>query len=108
MTDFFFKSWPEFFFFVLMVIGVIVSLAAPSAIISYFIIFVSGMMAGRILYFRKHNLHYAYFLIIVGFLIGYVIGSYYGSRKIVVLLFVIGGFLSYYLYKNKILKDTLF
>ena len=52
MTDFFFKSWAEFIFFVLMVIGFIVALWAStfSAVISYIVIFLSGMVGGRLLY----------------------------------------------------------
>ena len=94
VVKFFFKSWAEFFFFVLMVVGVIVSLASPSAVISYFIIFISGMMAGRILAWRQHSTHFAYLLIIMGFLIGFVIGSYYGNRKVIIILFALGAFLA--------------
>ncbi|MBI2649763.1 hypothetical protein HYX04_00440 [Candidatus Woesearchaeota archaeon] len=45
-------------------------------------------------------------MIIAGFAIGYFIGVYYGSRKIVIALFVIGAILGYKLYDKKILKDT--
>jgi|TARA_B100001971_G_C17698221_1_gene290390 uncharacterized membrane protein len=91
-----------------MAVGVVVSLASPSAVISYFIIFISGIMAGRILYWRHHSTHFAYFLIILGFLIGFVIGAYYGNRVIVFILFALGAFLGHYLYSKKIIRDTLF
>jgi len=103
-SEFFFKSWPEFFFFILMVIGIVVAISVPSAIV----IFISGIMAGRILYWRKSALKFAYIMVIVGFLIGYIIGSFYGSRKIIFILFVIGVFLGHYLYSKKILRDTIF
>ena len=108
MTNFFFRSYAESLFFVLMIIGIIVALAVPSAVLSYLIIFVSGMMAGRIMYWRKDKMRFAYYLIILGFLIGFVIGTYYGSKQIVILLFLIGSVLSYYLYDKKIFRDTLF
>ena len=103
----FFKNWAEFFFFVLMVIGVILALSAPSAVVSYIVIFVSGMFAGRIIYFRHHSLKSAYYIVIIGFLIGYLMGSYYGSRKVIIVLFVLGAILSYYLYDKKVLKDVI-
>ena len=110
MTTFFFKSWAEFFFFVLMVIGFIVSLWASSfsAFISYIVVFLSGMIGGRILYDRKGKLTFPYYIIIFGFLIGYLIGTYYGSRKVVIILFVLGVLFSYHLYNKGYIKDRLY
>ena len=104
----FYKNWMEFFFFVLMVIGILIALAAPSAFISYIIIFLAGMFGGRLIYERKHRVQLPYFLIIAGFVIGYLIGAYYGSKRTMIFLFVIGAVLSYKLYERKILKDTRF
>ncbi len=84
----FFKSWVEFFFFVLMVLGAIIALFAKSAVISYIVIFLSGMFAGRIIYFKHHGLKTGYYIILFGYLIG--------------------GVLSYYLFKKKVLRDITF
>ena len=110
MTTFFFRSWAEFFFFTLMVIGLILSLWASSfsAFISYIVVFLSGMIGGRILYDRKGKLTFPYYIIILGFLIGYLIGTYYGSRKVVIILFVLGVLLSYHLYNKGYIKDRLY
>ena len=105
MLDFY-KNWFESFFLVLVVIGIVIALSAPSAIISYAIIFLSGIFAGRLIYERKHKIKFPYVMIIAGFVIGYLIGVYYGSRMVVVALFAIGAILSYKLYDKKILKDT--
>lgn len=98
----------EFWFFVLMLIGIIIALIAPSAVISYTISFISGLFAGRLIYERKNKIQFPYFMIIVGFIIGYLVGVYYGSRRVVITLFVIGSILCYKLYDKKILKDTKF
>lgn len=103
-----YKNWMELFFVALMIFGVIIALAAPSAIISYMIIFLSGIFAGRLLYERRNNIKLPYFLVIAGFVIGYLIGVYYGSRRVAVILFVIGTVLSYKLYEKKILRDVRF
>ena len=103
-----YKDWMEFFFIGLMVVGVLVALLSPSAVISYMISFIAGFFAGRLIYERKTKIQFPYLMVIAGFVIGYVIGVYYGSRKIVILLFVIGAILSYKLYDKKILKDTRF
>ena len=101
----YYKSWMEFWFFVIMIIGILIALSAPSAIISYIIIFLSGIFAGRLIYERKNKIQFPYFMIIAGFVIGYLIGIYYGSRRVVIALFVIGAILSYKLYDKKILRD---
>ena len=84
MTEFFFKSWAELFFFAVMIMGFIVSLWATSfsAVISYIVIFLSGMIGGKLLYERRKKLTFPYYIIIIGFLIGYVIGTYYGLSLI--------------------------
>ena len=110
MTQFFFKSWAEFFFFVLMIIGFIVALWATSfsAVISYIVVFLSGMIGGRLLYDRKKKLAFPYYIIIIGFIIGYVIGTYYGSRRVVIILFILGILLSYHLHNKGYIRDITF
>ena len=104
----YYKNWMEFWFFVLMVIGVFAALVSPSAVISYLISFIAGVFAGRLIYERKSNIKFPYLMVITGFIVGYIIGVYYGSRTVVILLFVIGAILSYKLYDKKILRDTRF
>jgi signal transduction histidine kinase len=110
MTEFLFKSWAEFFFFVVMVIGVVIGFWAGSysAFISYIVIFLSGMICGRLIYERKHNLTFPYYLIIIGFLIGFLLGTYYGSKQIVVILFVLGTLISYHLHNKGYIRDIFF
>jgi len=100
------KNSAEILFFVLLVIGFIISLFSGSAIISYLIIFITGMMAGRLIFERKGKLKFAYYLITIGFLIGYILGAFYGNRNITIILFILGALLSYYLHDRKIIKTT--
>ncbi|MFH1642011.1 MAG: hypothetical protein ABIC04_03870 [Nanoarchaeota archaeon] len=102
----FFKSWAEVMFFALLVIGFLFSLLTPSAVLSYALIFCAGMMGGRLIFERKDKLQFPYYLMIFGFLIGYLLGAFYGNRNVIVILFVIGGFLSYYLHDSGIIRDV--
>jgi hypothetical protein len=102
---FFLDNWPEIFFFVVLVIGFIISITLQSAVIIYTTILLSGIMAGRLIFEREQKMKFPYFLIIIGFLIGYLIGVQYGERKVMIVLFVIGGFMGYYFRKKKIYKD---
>ena len=104
----FYKDWMEFFFLALAVAGIAIALFVPSAAISYATIFVSGLFAGRVIYERKGKIQFPFFVIISGFLIGYLIGNYYGSRKLLVVIFIAGAVASYCLYDNNIIKDTRF
>ena len=106
MLDFY-KNYYEYLFFALVVIGIVVALLAPSAVISYAVIFLSGIFAGRLLYSRKNKTQFPYLMVIAGFVIGYLIGVYYGSRRIAIALFAIGAVVGYKLFDKKILKDTL-
>lgn len=91
-----------------MVIGLLIALASPSAAISYVIALISGIFAGRLIYEKKESIRFPYLMIMGGFIVGYLVGIYYGSRKIVVALFVIGAIAGYLLYEKKILRDTKF
>jgi len=108
MSEFFFKSWAEFFFFVVMILGLIIGLWATSfsAVISYIVVFLSGMIGGRLLYERKHKLTFPYYIIIIGFLIGYLIGTYYGSKQVIIVLFVLGILFSYHLHNKGYIRDV--
>ena len=88
-----------------MILGFSLALVAPSAFISYIIVFLSGMMGGRLLYNQNHKLKIPYYLILAGFLIGFIFGTFYGSRAVIIILFVLGGLLSYHLYDKKYLHD---
>ncbi|MBD3310624.1 hypothetical protein GF351_05385 [Candidatus Woesearchaeota archaeon] len=99
-------NWAELLAFCLLIIGFIFSASAGSAVISYIVIFLCGMAAGRLWYRQKNNLKFPWFLALMGFLLGYVIGSFYGSKRVIILLFIIGAILSYYLHAKEIIKTT--
>ena len=100
------KYWMEYFFLAVMVLGLFFALVAPSAVISYSVALIAGIFGGRLIYERRNNVQVPYIVIMAGFAIGYVIGAYYGSRWIVVVLFIAGTILGYKVYDKKILRDT--
>jgi uncharacterized membrane protein YeaQ/YmgE (transglycosylase-associated protein family) len=105
MADYFFRNWAEVFFFILLVLGFLIALAAPSAVVSYIVIFISGLIAGRLMYDRKNKGVFPYFIIIIGFFIGYLLGAYRGEREIMSVLFVLGALIGYYVYDKGFLRD---
>ena len=102
--------WAETISLILLVIGFIVSLIADSKVISYLVISLCGMMFGRLWYRQKQNFKFTWFLIMLGFLIGYVIGNLvwreWGSTYTIVFLFLFGIALSYYLHARKLIRTA--
>ena len=78
---------------------------AGSAVISYIVITLSGFMGGRIWYRIKENLKTPWIVILFGFLVGFVLGSFYGNKKIIILLYVVGIAISYYLHLEGYVKS---
>jgi len=97
-------SWVEYAFLVLLVLGFILAASAGSAVITYITIILIGILAARSIFKRKKGFKFPAFVILIGFLIGYIIGSFYGSRKLILVLFVAGYIFSYYIHYRKWVK----
>lgn len=100
------KNWMEFWSVVLMALGLVLALFTSSAAINYFLVLVSGMFAGRIIYERQHKIVFPYYVIIAGFLIGYLIGMRYGNRVAVAILFMAGGIISFRMFQKNVVRDV--
>ena len=102
------KNWAEVFFVVLLLIGFFVSIALPNPWINYLIIFLAGILSGRWIYMKKGKQPlFPFFLIIVGFLFGYMLGAYPSdiiNAKIIAMLFILGGIIGYYIHKKGYIK----
>lgn len=99
--EFYWKNWAEVFFVLLLLIGFLASITVRNVAVGYIIILCAGLMAGRVFAQTvKRQPLFPYFLIILGFLIGYLLGAYYLNKKIIILLFVIGIILSYIIHKK--------
>jgi ABC-type spermidine/putrescine transport system permease subunit I len=106
------SGWAEIFALFFLLGGFYLSVLLHNPIYSYITIFLSGFIAARFFYFRRYaEPIFPFVLIIAGFLLGYLIGSIWVSRLFVLVFFVLGYGLSYYLHQKKILgkfKSELF
>ena len=100
------SDWAELFFIILLLVGIVMGVMSPNYFITYAVSFVAGMIAGRLIYDRKDKGKAPYLLIIIGFILGFVVGTFHGNRTITFLLFLFGAALTYYLFDKKIIKDT--
>lgn len=107
----FFSSWAEFAAFAFMFFGIFVAILSPSAFISYVIILLSGMIAGRIFYERRNNTKIAYTMVTLGFLAGFAVGAFFrhfGNVLVILMLFLVGAIVMYRLSERGFIPDTWF
>jgi len=96
------ETWAETLAAVFLLSGFFISLLIHQATLNYLITFFSGGLAGRLFYVRRYKEPiFPFILIILGFLFGYLLGTFWGSRLIVVILFLSGFGISYYLHLKK-------
>ena len=95
------ESWVEKLSFTLFIVGFVLATISGSAVISYATIFFLGMIVGIFWFKIKKHVKIPYFFIILGLLIGYLVGSFYGEKLVVLIFFIIGSLTSYYLHTKK-------
>lgn len=99
-----FRNWVEFLFVVVLIIGFGISISLESLGVTYFVIFLCGMVVGRMWYQGKKAIKLPTMLVIVGFVVGYIFGTRYGGWKGILFFFVLGALIAYYIYEKKYLK----
>lgn len=97
------ESWVEITSLFLLVIGLIVALWSRSAVVTYMVIFLSGIITGRGLMQRKYSHKLSYFFMIIAYLIGFLVGHFYGKSKFILVLYIIGGYIGYVLHARDII-----
>lgn len=98
------EQWAEALTLLFASIGFIISILLRSILLNYITIIISGFVAGRIFYLKyKKEQIFPFILIIIGFLLGYLVGSFWSSRIITIILFIISSYISYYLHMKKII-----
>lgn len=96
-------QWPELFALLFIILGFIISLLLLNAFLSYLTILLSGLICGRVYYLKRHKEPILPFMIIIiSFLLGYLFGSFWTNRFYLLIFFLLGFFLSYYLHMKKI------
>lgn len=98
----FMDEWAELFTIALFIITLILALFIPSAAFAYLIGIMIGYGSARYLINREWRFPYA--MVTLAVLLAYLIGARYGSRKTMLVLYLIGFALSHYLHKQQKVK----
>jgi len=98
-------QWPELIAVFLLVLGFLFSISMPNPFYTYIVIFIAGLFAGRY-FFSKigKQMLFPFFLIIIGFLLGYTMGSISADRRVVLILFALAWYISHKAHKEGIVK----
>ncbi|MBT4541046.1 hypothetical protein HOC35_06025 [Candidatus Woesearchaeota archaeon] len=97
------ERWAEILAIFILVIGFLVALWARSAVVTYMVILLSGIISGRGFLARKYTHRIAYILILIFYLIGFLLGSFYGKSKYILVLFILGMWIGYVLHEREII-----
>lgn len=98
------QHWAELLALIFTLLGFMISVLISQPGLSYFSVFVSGLLAGRIYYLQRYQQPILpSVLIILGFLVGYVAGSFWASRFWTIVFFLVGFSLSYYIHVKGII-----
>jgi len=89
------KDWVEILMIIVIALGFAVAITSKSAAVVSIIALLAGIFLGRVLYETRKGPKIPVVLISAGFVIGYLVGTIYGNRLVVLLLFVIGMLLGY-------------
>ncbi|MFC1727841.1 hypothetical protein ACFLZ7_00035 [Nanoarchaeota archaeon] len=109
MTTNLFETWVEVLFLIFFVLGIVLSITINNSFLAYFILFLIGLICGRIIYIRykvKPTYGFAFYLTLGGLLLGYLLGVGYGNWKLLIVIFLIGIWVGHYIHKKGYLKVT--
>ena len=92
------EQWAEALTVLFLAIGFILAILLRSALFTYLAVIVCGALAARLYYMRRYSEPvFPFILMIVCFLVGYFLGTFWASRFWVLVFFLIFFGVSYYL-----------
>lgn len=100
-------EWAEIMAVLFLLFALIISTLSDAAIVTYFIIAACGIVVGRINYTRKLIKDFPFYLIVMGFLLGFILGiaiTGRGNILLTIILFIIGIWVGQLLHKKRIFK----
>ncbi len=97
-------DWPELVAFTFLLVGFFLALFSQSFFVLYSVCFLMGLIFGRVWWKWKTANKVPVFLTIVGFLLGFMLGSLFANLRLIVLLVFGGIIIGYYVHVKKFLK----
>jgi len=99
-------GWPEVVAFILMIVGFFFAIFAQNMIIAYIVVFLMGLLFGRVWYRYSRSSRIPLFLSIMFFLLGFMLGTLFANLQIIVLLMLAGTVIGYWLHEKGIIHSV--
>ncbi len=96
-------NWVEYVSFFFLILGAIMTFISGSFVLSLLVVLLSSMIIGRTIYMRKYKHQLRFWFMAGAFLIGLIIGARFLTYKHVLVTFVIGTYIGYWLKKQHVL-----
>lgn len=96
-----YERWVEWVSFGLLIIGLFLGLWSGSKVVTYLVILLCGIIFGRNMFIKRFGHKIIFYVMMFAFLIGFVLGSFYGKTSVIVVLFIIGMISGYWLNKKE-------
>ena len=98
------EDWMEAFGLLALCLGVLIGFATGDATIAYVLSCIAGLLFGRQWHRSRKGPKFTWFVVVIGFLIGYLFGSLpYAQPQPLIVLFVLGILLGYYVRKKGVM-----
>ena len=95
-----FANWVELSFFALLALGFVTGKLVVDATVSYLLLIVAGLIAGRLAYKHKGDDPWPFIAISLAFALGYLLAHRAGTGILLLIAFAAAGFASNMLHKH--------
>ncbi len=94
-----FNDWAEYLMALLLIVGVVFAVVIKSLATSLVIMFLFGLLFGRLWFKQRKNFRIILSLAIMGLVFGFILGKLFGYTEVIIIVFFGGAFISYYIHK---------
>jgi xanthosine utilization system XapX-like protein len=101
-------QWAEIYALFLLIAGFCIALIADSSVVNYIVILLCGIVVGRLYAMRRARIGAPFYIMVIGFLIGYLVGAWLirhrGNPIALMVIFFIGCYFGNHWYKHAVIK----
>ncbi len=93
-------NWVDYVALILLILGALMAFVAGSKVLTILIVLLSSMIVGRISYLKKTGHQLRIWYMILAFLVGLIVGTRFLTYKAVIVTFIVGAVMGYYIKKH--------
>ena len=90
--------WGEYLMVFFLIVGVVIAVSIDSFATFLAVMFLFGLLFGRLWYRQRKHLRYGLAFATIGIVFGFILGKFFGHTHIIVIIFLVGAVISYYIH----------